>query len=294
MKIVDEISAEDFDNISQKIHKLEALKKDSATTPEQAANYAAIVQKLLFKYNLSLDQLAPKAGEKRRKNFKKEDVGLGVKATNLKQWKVDLFRSIAETNFCKVLNYSNSEYIVLIGEPENVSAVKSMYAYLEYEIRALGRNAFKLVNNRSNYSQMDTLVWKGSFRDGAVATVRQRLVAQQKADVEEANTDHKKRIALETGVSADAAMGTAGTALVVQSQDDLNEAVYEFFPSLRPAPPMVKEDGTSEPVKYKKRRGRPRGSGKYNSAAYWAGVEAGKSVQLNKAVGKGAAAALNK
>ena len=294
MKVIDQIKPKDFETISQQIHKLSALTNDNATSPVEAANYAAIIQKLLWKHNLTLDQLAPRAdGRKKSADYKKEDFTLGVAANDLKQWKIDLFRAIAENNFCKVYNYTNSKYVVVIGEDDNIVAVKQMYAYLEYEIRSLGRNAYKVNSNRAYHSQMEARVWKGSFRDGAVGTVRQRLAAQRTDDIEETNIEHKKKIALETGVSEEVAMGNAGSALVIQKDKDVMEAVYEFYPSLRPTPPSEDEDGGTAQVKYSKRRGRPRGSGQYNGAAYWQGVEAGKSVRLQKEV-SGSQTALSK
>lgn len=329
-----------LEDISRKFGKLMAKAKstDFATEAEQCV---ALAQKLLWDSSLEEAQLLSLADlEKRAKRvFVKDGIYLGDdkyvlnRAFNSRNWKSELLYVLVDSFFCKTLN-AYSKTVQIVGEPNSVAIVKNLYAYLEKQIRASRRVAFNLAkeqneidyastrywgrSNKPNLSQFAVHAFKNSFASGAVAIISRRLSEQQRENIECADQTHETS-------SGQIAIGF-GAALVVQIQNELDEAFYEFFPELHPAAVALaryKQDieyrertaelnrqrvehearieaglepafNDAPPEKEYRRRGRkPQYRGTMDNNAYKQGRVAGNSMQINPAI-NGSRTSLNK
>lgn len=220
------------ETILSRIKKLSALTEARGATPAEAAAAAAKVQSLLFEHNLTMASVDAHATAPPPEGFKKTMYTL--KASNI-GWQRTLLYVIARYNFCSAITHPQTTQMSLIGKPSNVEVVIYLYEHVYREIHSMGLAHRKLA--LSNKGMQYT-----SFCMGAVATIRQRLKDQQRTN--------------ETA-------STASTALVVQSQADLDKAVAVHFPRL------VKSKAT-----------RPN-----RLDGFAAGQRAGHGISLNRGIG---------
>ena len=221
----------DIETILSRVQALMNKTVEKGCTPEEAAAATALAQNLLFKHNLSLAQAKDhkKADKEAIKNHTTKVQGAKVSH----RWRQTLATVVARYNWCSVIVDRESEVFWIIGKPSNVAVAEYLSEVVGDQIHKLGQKA---CDSRSFYM---------SFCRGAIATIDRRLRAQQEANIH-------------------AAAGS--TALVVQSEKELEEAVKNFFPKLKDA----------------------RATRVTNSAGYLAGKKAGESISMNKGVGSSA------
>jgi hypothetical protein len=329
--MTNEITPDLLETVSRKFGKL-MEKAKSTNSPEEAENCVALASKILWDHQIEESQLISlhEIEKRNKRHFIKDGVNIGrnkyaVNYTfNSRDWKSELLNVLAQNFFCK-LNQGYDEVVTIVGEPKSIEIVKSLYNYLEAQIRASRRVAFNLAkeNGEIEYanrqsrsywagkprqlSQFAVHSFKNSFARGAVASIERRLSEQQKANVEETNHAYESKGTLALGY---------GAALVVQIHDDLDAAFYDFFPELHPAQVKLREyqleiehqklterlnaereareariaagkELPPEPPKPYKRRGRkPRYRSTLDTSAYYQGRAAGESLQINPALDK--------
>lgn len=237
------------------LDKLASLKnlRDNPGTPGEAAASAAALQRLLFKHNLSLADIElHETSTAARQDYTKEQYDLGQRQDDTNgNWRKTLMFVLCDVNFCRYIRHGNGRRVTIIGKEQNIAVVKGMFEYLVREIKRLTirdwRAAFPDTYGQLNNTATE-FSWKRSFREGAVSTVQGRLYAQLREDTVEANVSREG----------------SGTALVVQSKQQVENAVTRFFPNLK--------------------SGRGYGGGRTDFDAYDSGRQAGKEVNLNKQV----------
>lgn len=185
--------------VLEKIRRLLALSHSS--NEHEAALAAAKAQELLFKYNLSANDVP---GESvRREDFERQFIDVGNGAT----WRIRLIHAVSKYNFGKVIVLDRIGKLALIAEPHNAEVILYIYQYVRNEIDRLADEAWaaqgKVGNARS---------WKGSFRLGAVQAVADQLKAQR-GESEQADDNSR--------------------ALVLAKDTALAEKVRELYPLLR-------------------------------------------------------------
>lgn len=168
------------EKIIERVRKLIRL-KESATqvgSEGEAHAAAAAVHRLLVEYNLSLLDLGgenpqnqPAVGESDRISYKDA-------AGNI--WKRDLMRVLCEHNYCKMLLYTGTTHMVVIGTEENAATVIALFDYLRKTFRRLSEEKY------SGYAQGRTGYWrtaKGkkiylrSYLEGCIPGLRMQLEA---------------------------------------------------------------------------------------------------------------------
>lgn len=233
MTTQEQISDEQWEEICQQLIKLRNLKEQPGTVAEGAAAGAAI-ERLLFKYNLTMAEAEARSGDK-SKDEKIRNFGfdLGVKTGWLMEWRRDLLFVIADFNFCRGLHYARTSGAIILGEERNVQVVKELYIYLNYEIRMLCNKAWKAANQLPRRERS----WREAFYYGAVAEVAHRFWEEREA--------MKKEY-------------TGSTALVVQTEKELTEAMNRLYPNI-----------TDIDAKDKR-----------HDPAYWQGVKAASDLEL--------------
>lgn len=256
------------------LDKLAALKnlRDNPGSPGEAAAAAAALQRLLFKHNLRLaDVERHEVKEAAREDYTRESFDLGQRQDDTNgNWRKTLMFVLCDVNFCRYIRHGNGRKITIIGRQHNITIVKAMFEYLVREIKRLTirdwRAAFPDTYGQLNNTATE-FSWKRSYREGAVSTVQGRLYAQLREDTVEADTS-------QTVTNTEGQKVGSGTALVVQSRKEVEDAVTKFFPNLK--------------------SGRGYGGGSKDLDAYHTGRKAGKEVNLNKQVGSAPTKRLDK
>lgn len=211
----------DLESILAKLSDLQHLANNAGTEGEAAAA-AAAVQRLLFKYNLSMADIGEK-GEAGRA-FERSDFTIGGDLNaSTNKWKAHLLAVICAANFCGCVQRGSSRTrwssadeepepnATVVGRPANIPVALGMFEYLEKEARRQCNVAYKkygrflLDTPRGRFNR--------SFYFGFIDVVRERLAAQRRNSVAEA--------------------GTRGSALVEQSDKEVAAAVAKFFPYVR-------------------------------------------------------------
>lgn len=224
-----------MDNILTRIQKLLALTESRGATPDEAASAAAKVQALLFAHNLSMADVEQHAAEP-PDDMGREDVEAAGPVI-CAGFTGTLLQIIARWNFCKAIQILGTRRSVIIGKPHNVEVCRYMTDHLSAALHKMAREAHKASDGSTPFVRFYNAFWKG-----ALSVINQRLREQHEAS---------------TAASA------ASTALVVQSNGQLEAAVTRLMPGAhtRATPRPTSQDG------------------------YLAGQEAGRRVPLHAGIG---------
>ena len=151
-----------MDSLTRKIRALHA-KARGTNNEHEAATFAAKVQELLEKHNLSADVLAEQKTSRHG--------GVAGHRTKQKGWDSSPYRkalvaAVCSLYYCKALYYSGTGEFLLIGTPSNVATAKYMIEYLlETVLRAS-----KEYGAETNKARLD-------FRRGMIMRLCSRLHA---------------------------------------------------------------------------------------------------------------------
>lgn len=241
----------ELDKIFDKIARLRALEA-SPGTPEEAAAAAAAVQRLAFRYNLSLKQIES-AIDSGAVGINRYWVEMELKPGSNYIWKQKLFQAICQTNFCREIynrvrtpNGTSSfiDGVWVVGEEHNVRIVTDLYDYLRDTLLRLVDQYWKDIREDFDRPSNYAVHYKSGFLAGAVDTITQRLQEQYEAQRKETN---------ET------------TALVLVKDGELDTAVSRLFVGID----------------------RKKSKQELHPGAYIAGVIAGKKVNLARQIEEG-------
>lgn len=257
-----------INGILDKVKKLLTLATNAGATPDEAASAAAMAQSLLFKHNLSMEDVdTQSAAEKQATAIGLDSFELGKDATLfMVGWHRALFHNLARHNFCQAVTYTGSNTGVggkinhsrrmgIVGEQQNIEVVKWLYTHVSEQVERMARESQQKAHpyRKCRCERRDGCpiqlpgprgVWIRTFCLGAVQTINERLAEQRQAD--------EKTV---TGT---------GMAMVLVSKEGLVKAAMDnFFPKLN--------KGNAAPPK--------------GADAYGAGRKAGKNVNFNKALG---------
>lgn len=193
--------------------KLSALKNlaDKPGTAGEAAAATAALQRLLFKHNLSMADIAVEDKE----DYAKEMYEVGVEHDTVKtRWKYDLLSIVARNNFCQALHYSSGvKRAPIVGEPHNIAGTIAMYEYLRDELNRLMRRDLKAAKETGTIEGPSSK-WRLSYRRAALREISKRLHEQRTTDIK---------------------TYTGGSNLVVAKEAELQNALAKFFPQTKPS-----------------------------------------------------------
>lgn len=172
---------DDTARILDKIQKLFAL--SHSPNEAEAAAAAAKAHDLLKQYNLSLDELAPRA-EVAQELFQE--------GARTRQWRLQLVSAVARANYCGVFMESlrrldpqtgrlqTSQKINLVGREHNLRATRLMTDYL-----------FSCVDRLANQHKKRGPGANESYRKGVADSLCQRLVQLREDDLRRAETSRE-------------------------------------------------------------------------------------------------------
>lgn len=205
----------EMDKIMSKIKKLKALyegaKKIGSEGEAQAA--AAVLNKLLLQYNLSIDEVdlndKPKdpIGHEVISGFEYKSIG--------GEWENRLTSVLCRHNLCSCYVYGSSyKRLLIVGTRENLEMVKWMLAMLKERYVAFSKAAYK--EYKESYDYRYTRYGKERFQRSYLLGCAEGLDAKLREEREREKREDEK-------------FATQVTALVVQTDGALKAYVAEQF-----------------------------------------------------------------
>ena len=180
------------ESVVEKIQKLLEFQHGAEVidSPEEAANAAEKVQRLLIKHNLSMGDIG---GRKEKTKVTRKEYGDITNKKNESTWVFDLYWGLASYNFCRFIITSRFggfdrknkvKYFktgVLIGEEENILAVKFLGEQLEQRLRAM---AYKRWKEMQHYVPEKKNTFVRGYLRGAVIGIRDQLKEAQEREMQ--------------------------------------------------------------------------------------------------------------
>lgn len=142
------------EKIIEKVRKLLLLKESAAQVGSEGEAHAAAaaVHRLLVEYNLSLLDIGEVNPQSRLTVCESDRISYKDAAGNI--WKRDLMRVLCEHNYCKMLLYTGTTHMVVIGTEENAATVIALFDYLRKTFRRLSEEKY------SEYAQGRLGYWR--------------------------------------------------------------------------------------------------------------------------------------
>jgi len=180
------------ESVIEKIHKLLEFQHgaEAIDSPEEAANAAEKVQRLLIKYNLSMADVGDR---KEKGRVTKKEFGDITNKKNESTWVFDLYWALSMYNFCRFIFSSRfagfdgkgkAKYFktgTLIGEEENILTVKFLGEQLETRLRAMAHKRWK---EMQHYVPEKKNAFVRGYLRGAVHGIRHQLQEAQEREMQ--------------------------------------------------------------------------------------------------------------
>jgi hypothetical protein len=189
-------------SVLEKIKKLFALSADPANAHE-AALAAAKAQDILFKYHLTLKDIADADLRQRKNRIWEEDLHFERGLRDLPKWKKFMAAVVCRTNFCML--FTTPKGLRFIGTEEDILVASWLFGYLSATLERLEGPAWErrksymehFEKGREELKKRRTeVLWKNNFKLGAIQVIEDRLKEQRKRQeaeaVREAHERHQK------------------------------------------------------------------------------------------------------
>jgi hypothetical protein len=212
------MTTDKLNSIIDKIRKLLALANDGRGNEAEMSNAAALAEKMMTEYNLSVATIEAAGGatDEGREQVRRDEV-------RVDRWRQELMKTTAEINFCHIRGYDKWDGrkfkfagFQIIGRKSNVAAAQVLFDYLAGAVDRLAKNETG-GDHRQLFSRAIT-----SFRKGVSDRLIVRLEEKREKDIAEARA---KKAAAQTQAQSN---GTANAMVVVlsdfvQDEQDLND-----------------------------------------------------------------------
>jgi len=144
----------EIEKVLDKLRKLQRL-YNSATkinNEGEAAAAAEMIQRLLIKYNLTMEEVGTDE-QKKSANEIKECTVSGFTHTSIGgAWEYRLWDCLCKHNFCRCYMYGNSyKRLILLGNSENIEVVKWMFDMLSERFVHFSSEQFKKYKETDEY-----------------------------------------------------------------------------------------------------------------------------------------------
>jgi hypothetical protein len=165
----------------EKLQKILAL----TTSPieGEAAAATAMLQKMLAQHNLDIADLERRGAS--APSVEEKDHDLGKAAF---QWKLDLAAAVASHFFCVALIDRRTKTVRFVGRPDNVEAMKSLYAWLIDQIKLICSTRRREYLLENPHDHIDPLRWQVQFGVGIVSRLGDRLLELKAKQQDEAGS----------------------------------------------------------------------------------------------------------
>jgi hypothetical protein len=242
-------------DVISRVRKLLAL-SEGTTSPAEAATAAARARELIAEYRLAEADLAVTSGASLPEEDVVENQIEGDYARKrASAWRVQLAGVLARSLGCKIYYYKASSRIQAIGRESDVQTLGYLQGYLALEITRLTEDGWRAVKSScgDDAELPQPARWRNSFRLGVVSTIRSRL-APQRPGV------HAEHAAVPIAPSTAQALVLARD---VAAQKEVDRRWKVHFPRKRSG-------------------GGASWAGASHGDGYWAGKQAGETLDLDR------------
>lgn len=180
--------------------KLEDVKRlmEAAGTVGEAEAAAAAMQRLIFRYNISEEDLAG-LGKSTKEEY---DVGFIRVAPDKKpgiQWRLNLLYVLCDYNFCSFIRYGHHGATgVIVGQPTNQTAVQEMFDITCTTVERLAEDEWFMTRNDlrrwGGAGCPPATAWKNSFKIGFSAGLKLKMQLERKSEL--LGNDHASALVL--------------------------------------------------------------------------------------------------
>lgn len=297
-----ELTDEQLSSIATKIEKLLRLSK--SPNEHEAALAAAKAQELLETYNLDMLTIEQHGGDRSR--TKREDTKL---AGGLYKWQRDIWRNVAELNFCmywsiKGLEKGSKYEHRVLGRSTNILSTRLMAEYLEQTIERITREQY--ANDPKYYFSKAGIAYREGMADRISSRLQDRRHQQRREakktksaapsdstaltvlDVEDAENDANKDFLYGEGYSARIRAASAEWRLKWERRQAEEKAEEEAFKRDHPEEWAKREADRKKAEEKASKRHR---TYRYKTweprhASYYDGLEKGDSVSIDPQINR--------
>jgi hypothetical protein len=207
-----DLQDEQWEKILDLILKVKNLKEHPGSEGEAVAASEAL-QRLMFKYGVTSQDLANKQGRDKKGRFQHTTFNFGTKTKWLTGWKAVLLQGLAKCYFCRSLYDEKQGIAVLVGEERSIRVVNELMDHLTKYIRLECNTAWRLQEIKHTAKRRE-IKFRIGFYHGAVDRILTRI------------EDQRRQIELEMTDST-------STALVIQTDKELDDEMQKYL--IRPS-----------------------------------------------------------
>lgn len=209
----------DLDSVLKKLRKLQKLYDGAKAinSEGEAANAAALIQKLLTQYNLTMDEVGTDEQKKESNKINQEILSGYTHHSIGGEWEYRLWYVLCKWNFCKCFQYGNSyKRLIIFGNKENLEVVKWMFGVLSERFVEFSVANWKEYRKTAEYQFQIHKCSKDRYQRGYLSGAVSGLDAKLKQI-----SDQDKK--------AEPEYGTKVTALVLRSNTAIDNYITEKF-----------------------------------------------------------------
>lgn len=199
-----------LDVVMRKIAKLKKLYEGAKeiNSEGEANKAAAIMQKLLIEYNLTMEDVGS-IEEKNKNNVLDEKISGNDYKTMGGIWEQRVTYVICKWNFCKCYIYGNSyRNLLIVGRKNNIELVKWLTKILKERFYDLAKKRWKEYHKIKPYSAISQGVWMRSYLIGCAEGLDENF-KKEKENSQKKDNQKSERV----------------TALVLRSNTEIDEYV---------------------------------------------------------------------
>lgn len=236
-----------MDNVTRK--RLEDIQRlmSAAGSVGEAEAAAAAFQRLIFKHNITAEDLAG-LGQQKREAYEGLFIRVAPERKPGIQWRLNLVYVLARYNFCAFIRYGHHGSTgVIVGQPSNQEGVRAMFDSTVDTVERLAESEWSALRNSSGWISAgcpSKMGWQNSFKIGFATGLNIKMNLERSVELKE---DHR------------------AAALVVVKDSELAEAIET----------VVGKTGSHK------------GSEASNKDGYRRGVEKGREHQPQATLGHG-------
>jgi hypothetical protein len=269
--LVERITNMDQQDAVRKIQRLLAIATHEATTVGEAAQAAAMAQRLIAKHNINEVLLAEKQETPEDTTVCEETV-FEFDGPRIVTWTLNLSGALGDVNGCKIWylpGFGTAKgRIVGAGRSADLAAIRYMLSYLTNEIERLCAGALRKHRKEGGIAGK---TWTNSFKLGAVGEVSLRIREEMRRVREEA---------LDPTLAYKRALECGDSQRLVELDSEPKYELAVVQQALVKIEDRRKRADEWAESKHHFRQG-PSRAGAKNYGAYQAGREAGRSINLS-------------
>jgi len=175
------LTNDELEKVMRRYEYLVSLRDDAGSSEGEKVNCQVAIDNLLRKHGLSDSEMQERLGRKATA----EEFFLGDDAPHMARYKRALMTVIANTGRVKMMRFQNGLSLVLIGQRDRVSQATELFLHVYRSVNAEAALRWEMRSIKFGDSADEKKPgWIHSFREGALLSVRDRLMARMQEEIQ--------------------------------------------------------------------------------------------------------------